>query len=63
MSTFTYYPLYDSSFSSIINAMSVMYSGQLNSDSITLKFESKSIYNYWYYNTITCPSVEMCLYI
>lgn len=61
--TYTYYPLYNSSFTSITNVMSIIYAGQLNSNGITLKFNSSSIYNYWYYNTIVASTVEMMLYI
>ena len=60
---FCYYPLYDSSYSNIINAMNIVYTGQLESDGVTIKFESRSIYNYWFYNSITVPSVELHLYI
>ena len=60
---FCYYPLYDSSYSNIINAMNIMYTGQLESNGVTIKFESRSIYNYWFYNSITVSSVELRLYI
>ncbi len=60
---YCYYPLYDSSYSNIINVMNIIYTGQLESNGVTIKFESRSIYNYWFYNSITVSSVELRLYI
>lgn len=61
---YTYYPLYDYSYTNLQAVMSVTYvRGQFTDNGIILGFASRGIYNTWYYNTITASSVEMTLFI
>lgn len=64
MGPFTYYPLYDSSYTNLQDVMSVIYNRtQFTDNGIILSFESRGIYNTWYYNTITASQVRIMLFI
>ena len=64
MGLYTYYPLYDSSYTNLQAIMTVIYNrGQLLDNGIILSFASRGIYNSWYYDTITASQVEIFLFI
>lgn len=64
MGLYTHYPLYDSSYTNLQAIMTVIYNrGQLLDNGIILSFESRGIYNSWYYDTITASQVEISLFI
>ena len=64
MGLYTHYPLYDSSYTNLQAIMTVVYNrGQLLDNGIILGFESRGIYNSWYYDTITASNVEIKLFI
>lgn len=64
MGLYTYYPLYDSSYTNLQAVMPVAYNRtQFTDNGIILSFESIGIYNTWYYNTITASQVEITLFI
>lgn len=64
MGTYTYYPLYDYSYTNLQALMCVIYNQtQFTDNGIILGFESRGIYNTWYYDTITASQVEIQLFI
>lgn len=64
MGVYTYYPLYDYNYTNLQALMSVVYNRtQFTDNGIILGFESRGIYNTWYYNTITASQVEIRLLI